>query len=542
MAYWTPLLYTLLLTTTPVATSYQCLNLMRKGQTTKVFELLASSDEVSDDVIQLVADTLLRSGLSSKNPDIQLAALFGASLSQSSDLVHYASFGLQSSSPEVQLAALSLLASGNQREAEQFLKQALLSDFLLIRLESLWLMSSLRMASAYDQLEALYAKLPDEVRAVLLPLFAQEASSRSQDFLSHVLRSSSRELQAPALYALATIPTREKSPLSNPPFLDPLTLESFLAYATTHKDSVPTETIEEYTKHSNEYVRIAALNVLAQNNFAYQEKLEALNNPFALSLLGELPLSDKSSLYKAIKHPDEDIRINAALALLSHKRVESLPVILEILKSHSEDSCLVPNHSPGGTMCIWLTTPKLSIEGDNLLYAQEQSLRFREQVLASSLSLPEKQFLQVADCVAQSAPDLIPLLSNLLENKNSEQAKEWLKKTYQETSSQLMHLYAAKSLVLLREDGPWNKALIDWLESEKGLQLFRPRPLLPWFAQPEPKLQELTFDERTRLSIEAISALIESDEPCCQKLILSWMKETDLKTQLLLAGLLMNHQ
>lgn len=530
----------LLLTTTPIATSHQCLNLMRKGQTSQAFELLANADEVQEEVVVQVADSLLRSGLTSKNPDIQLAALFGASLSQSSDLVRYALVGLQSSSPEVQLAALSLLPSGNAREAEQHLKDSLRSDFLLIRLEALWLMASLRIPSAYDQLEALYAKMPDEVRALLLPLFAQEGSSRSQDFLSHILRSSSKELQAPALFALATIPTREKSPLSNPPFLDPLTLESFLAYAATHKDSVPTETIEQYTKHANEFVRLAALNVLAQNNYASQQKLEALQNPYASALLATLPLSDNSSLYRALNHPEEAIRINAGLALLAHKKAESFPVIIEILKSHSEDSFFVPNRSPGGTMCIWMTTPALSIDGDKQSYAQEQSLRFREQVLVNSLSLPEKQFLQIADCVAKSAPDLIPLLSNLLENKSSEQSKEWLKKTYQESTSILMRLYAAKSLVVLREEGPWTKNLIDWLESQKGLQLFRPRPLLPWFAQPEPKLQELTLDERARLSMDALSALIQSNEPGCRKLLLNWMKSTDLKTQLLLAGILLN--
>ncbi len=530
--------------------SSRCYYLLKKGHLDDVLKALtdpSNNTPYPKDLIQKVAETIIINGLTSNNSEMQLAALYGTSLSGDSDLIKYARDGLESGSLEVQMAATSLIGSGNHKEGEYLLRGALRSDYFAVRLEALWIISILRNQNAFEQLEALYAKVPDEIRLYLLPLFALEGSTRAQDFLSHVLRSSDVELQAQALMALATIPLREKSPLKNPPFLDPLTLEAFMLYALSHRDCVPQETIEHYAEHHNPFVRLSAQFVLAHGEKAAYALLEAQAkemNPFAISLLGKLPLSDASPLFSLATPKEFDIpHLQAGLALLAHKRPECTPLVLEIIRSASEEAIYRPRYSPGRTMIIWEKIPTRSLLGSEKLFAIEQSLRFREEVLIQSINLPEKQFLQIADHVMVHAQDLIPLLCKLLENKQSEKVREWLKQQFQDTSSLLGKMYVAKSLTALGEvnsekESPWKKTLVQFLKNEQGLNLFQPRPLIPWFMQAEPKPQELTFDERARLCIESLYALISAEEPETQTIILEWMSKSNSSTRTLLAGIL----
>ena len=261
----------------------------------------------------------------------------------------------------------------------------------------------------------------------------------------------------------------------------------------------------------------------------------------AINMLAEIPGSE-DLLFQIAQEEDRQLRFNAASALLARRDPRSLRFLKEFIIRDSRDLGFQPHYSLGNSLISWKVIPSAAQhQAENSYDLVTLSLDFREHLLRLSLELPEGDFLKLATAIFDARQgELIPMLVALLENLHTPQAIALLTHKAQTAGAPLIRCYCSLALLRMKQEGPYEQTILNWIAMRKSTEMIRFRSMLPRNVKVSEKSNafELTPEENSRLLILCYQTLAEKDDPRSIDIILEGLKTGHPKNRFVLAGLL----
>lgn len=491
-----------------------------------------------------LAWSLIAEGCASDDPEINLLALFGASLSTQDKALPFFIKGFHSSNPNVQAASLNFLAKMNHDTADRELLSGLSSNQILIRFMTLHLMAEKKMQGASLQAEALLAKLPRELHPLFPPIFAQIGDDLSMKQIRRFLSDPDDRTRASAILSILATEREEYLPQIRRAAkqISPLLQETAAAVLGTFQDEKSRDILKKLSRSANRDVKTTALRALRlMDDPQAKETLfeEAKNgNILAFNELASIK-EYEPFLVHHLSAPDRNVRMNAALALLEQKNPAGLKVIEDYLVRDRNDLILTPNFTISKSCYFWKFVPCSFSEDDEEIQAKlEKILQAKEHLLAKVFELPEKYYLQLSEKLFQAQQNsLLPSLVQLLENSGSEEAISLLKKYQQLIGAPFVRMICTLALYRLNETGPYKDILRTFIKDWRGSELLQFRPILADAIEHYPG-HELTPTEVSRLLIESLESLVGMQDQETIDILLNAIQHGNPKNKFALAGIL----
>jgi HEAT repeat protein len=523
------------------------LYLMQAGNTgtaLKVYQEYFEKEGQHDlELVQNIGLILLDQGFKSDDEESQLLTLFGAGISMNERAIYILEEGMRSRNPQLQYISMNELARLQNDGADEALKRAMGSNYLLIRLECLYHLAEKKVPSAAHYAEALMSK----VDSSLLPMFPQYFAMIGDDDAIKVLRkllnNPKENVRVEAVLSatkhgrddlLPTIRTLATHHLM-------VQQEACAVCLGVLKDEVSVPKLESMLHSGCPTVRLAATHALfrlGRHELRAQiEEAAKASDLFAITLLGDMPGSE-DLLVELIKSQNIQVRVNATLALLKRQDARCLYPLAEILVRDSRDLAFTKVHSPSKAMFSYKVVPSARQNFREDLIPYEVSLGIRENTLEQSSELPEKDFISLANMLFENQQhDLIPTLVRILESLHTPEAINLLKKHQQKAGAPLIRNYCNLALYRLKEEGPYADNLKAWVAVQQG-EDFIFRPLIPWEMRDASGPYQLTPQEKSRLLIESCQALTQSQDDFGVSVLLHVIQNGNSKNKYALAGLL----
>lgn len=546
-----PFLFSTLLAAFPQEEEAKILYWMHLGDTQKgvqrYLDVKASTKEHDFELLQNMGKILLEEGAQSDDAECQLMAIFGAGVAKSHALIGVLEKGIASKEIKIQLAALNFLSKLQEDEADDLLIRALSSPFLLVRLEALYQLAEKKEEAVIEHLDALLVKVPHEVAVVfpqiLTPLETPAATRRIRHFLS----DSSLDVRVGAILSIAESKRDDLLPHIRSLALHPeFAQQEAAAYALgILKDQSSLPLLRTLATRNDVHVQLAAYHSLyllgEEDALKSIEALAAQRNLFAIALLGNFETDLRSSILGELSRDvDPSVRINALYALLRNKDARCVPGLTEILIRDDKDLGFMPQSTPGRSLTAIRVVSSASAHAKTNPTLLAKTLNVREVVLRKTLELSDDDFLKVASVVLEKRQfDLIPNLVELLQNQQSEKAIALLKKHQQRAGIPLIRHYCNLALFRLREPGPYEETLVQWVkEAHKNTLIrFRDSPVKDFKGHHSPYI--LTPEETSQLLVSAFEALASAQNELGIEALLHAIAYGNEKNKYALAGLLM---
>lgn len=487
---------------------------------------------------------ILNEGAHQPDPEIELLALFGASISAHEEAYPILEESLRSRHPEIQLVALKAIARLHYDRADQLLNKALGSDFILIRLEAALQLCKKKQVQAVSQAESLMHKTPKALLPIYPELYATAGTPQAIRLMRKLLNNSSEDVRVAVILSAAKhgrddlLPQirQQASHLS-------YKQQEASAYALgVLKDDQSMARLKQLTQSKYSSVALAANQALyklgdREAALVIREKAKA-GDLFAVRLLGAMP-EEKETLISLANQNNVDVRINAALGLLEQHDPRCLPYIKEILMTDKKDLAFTEIDSPGKALEAWKATSSASqiLKDDTAAYLS--TVELREVALSLARELPEPYFLQIAEQIFNTQQKvLIPLLAALLEELGTEPAIALLKKYQQKPGAPFIRQYCNLALYSLNEPGPYGEQLRQWVKNKNDQDMIQFRPFDPWEAAGK-SASQLTPEETSRLLVEAFQAFTVKQDEQGLEALLDAIENGHAKNKYALAGLLL---
>lgn len=526
------------------------LYVMQAGYTERAMNLYAERAKEQErhdfDLLHQMGLILLEQGWESKDPELKLMALFGAGISMDERATTVLERGAECKYPQLQLIAINFLSRYQNETSERVLIQALSSRDLLIRLEAALMLAQTHNEAAIGPLEALMCKIPTELHPFFPQFFAMIGTDSAMKVLRRLMHQPHRETRLEAirnatLYGRDDLLPQIRRLASQH---DILQQEVSAAALGAFHDEASVPTLQALAKSPNTGVCIAALRSLAQleHNDAKQAiaDLAQKGDIFAITALGDISGSEELLDY-LVHHGDQDIQLNATLALLERHDPRCTEPLAQFLKTDPSGMIFLRVTSNGKVLPAFRILPSAQQNLDSDLLAYELSLSMREEILKETLELPEEEFLKLAEMLFESRQDeLVPTLVRLLENLNTPNAIALLKRYQSKAGAPLIRNYCNLALYRLRQEGPYGATLLRWIsEQQRETDLIRFRPMLPWEMRLDGQEHyELTPVETSRLLVDAFETLAERRDEEGVTILLEAIARGNPKNKYALAGLL----
>jgi HEAT repeat protein len=510
-----------------------------------------SHPEHDFELLEQMATIALEQGIRSEQPERHLVAIFGlglAGISSSVDIIGILERGIKAPHLETQLLSIRFLAQLQDDRTDELLTRAMSSDFLMARMEAALHLSLRRAATASGQIEALMYRLPPPFRLYFSEFFAQIGTPEAITILRHLIDDPNVHVRISSIFSAALYGRDDLLPQirAHASHSDPAEQEACLAALGALKDGHALPLLKKQMNHNSLHVRLAALRALYELGESSSQKeiseiARSKHDLFAIALLSQIPGSN-DLLSALLPEQNITIRLNAALSLLRQKDPRSLAPIQEILIRDVRDLGFLPHFSKGGSLMALKVIPSARQHQKTVPYdIQAATLGFREQVLQECLELPEADFLKLAERIFRSQQtELIPLLVSLLENMRTPQALALLKEEAHRTGAPLIRAYCNLSLFRLREKGPYEKRVYEWIRQKREGDLIRFRQTStqsPRFNKETPF--DLSPEESSRLLIESYQAISDHHESRGIDLLVEALKSTNTGNRPVIAGLLL---
>jgi len=497
------------------------------------------------EVLQKVALAAITKGMLSHDPEEQLLSIFGAGVSLHEQCFGILKRALASSNPQLQVTALHFLAQQQDDRADMALAEAMSSNFFLIRLEAAYFLAAKRHAQAVGQIESLMCKVDESLHPLFPQLYAIHGSADALALLRRQLNAPQSAVRLEAILSVAAHGHDVLLPYIRT-LADQLLPQQQEACATTlgilsDSDSIPR--LLRLADSPTLIVKLAALQGLYRLGLEQKridiEDIAKEGHPFAISMLGEMPGSEET-LITLLEDDNYQVKINAGIALLDRQNEHCLPTMMDILIRDSRDLALALTASHGGSLSAWKTIPSAQQNFKDNPAMYELSIRAKEQLLMKAARLPEKSFLKLACHLFDSHQnDLIPTLVRLLEDLNTPDAIDILKKYQQQLGSPFIRNYCNLALYRLKEAGPYADILKTWIAQQQDVELIRFRPLLPWKQQKDSSIYHLTPQETSRLLVESFESLAQARDQDSLHVLVDAIQYGNEKNSFALSGLLL---
>ncbi len=498
------------------------------------------------DALQHIAFILLKQGIANNNLLEQQLTLFGASISSSTYALSILEKGLTSEHPEAQLLALHFIKDIYDDKVNEIITKSMHSDYLIIRMEAAFLMAIRKHPLALGHIESLMYKLPPMFKPFFPFLFIQLGTPGAISVIKQLLHDVNTQVRVEAILGIANFERDDLLPFIRRKIScgNVAEIEACAYGLGKLKDTSCISTLKKLMQTTTQNARLSSARalILLENDpkaKKFIEKMAMENNPFAISLLGDIEGSE-DVLAKLLKSDDITIRLNAAIALLNRKDPRCSPVLLEILITDVKDIILQPNFSLGRSIMCWKVVPSSSQRKKDPMVDPSLAIHVKEFILKQALDLPEKDFLAIAEYVFRTKQnDLVPILVMLLENIHSPKAIALLKKYSQKTGSPLIRDYCNLGLFRLKEEGPYEEYVINWTMKKKDIDLIRLRPIVPLSARIKNSNYDLSAEESSRLLVEMYMSLAQKQDERLIDILIEMIKEGKPSNRYALGGLLL---
>ena len=168
------------------------------------------------------------------------------------------------------------------------------------------------------------------------------------------------------------------------------------------------------------------------------------------------------------------------------------------------------------------------------------SLAMREHLLREAIHLPEEDFLKLARRLfARQQNDLVPTVIALLESLETPDAIATLVEGASNVSSPLIRDYCHLALYRLKQEGPYEDYINNWIAHQKSANLIQLRQLLPWKYRLEQSDYTLSPEETSRLLIEAFLSIASRRDEKSISFLLDSIQSGNPYNRYALMGLLM---
>lgn len=498
------------------------------------------------EVLQQIATSWIEQSARSPIPEKQILGIFGlsiAGLTASSDILELA---ITSPSDQVQSAGLQFLGRMQEDFVEFLLNKAMSSSFLYTRLEAAFYLAQRKAKSSTGQIESLMYRLPPPMRYFFPEFFAIIGTPEAISILRHLMDDPFHGTKTEAILSAAKHGRDDLLPpiRAAATHLDSAEQEASAAALGYLKDMRSIKKLQKLSSHSSSSVQLAAQNslyLLGDQQAALKIAEEASKeNLFAIGLLGNIPGQDET-LVALLKNPNKQVQFNAAFALLQQKDVRSLPAIFPFLIRDSKDLGFQPIRSVGGSMQAWkvISSTQQHVK-DSFFDIQSLTLSVKEHILQKAALLPQPLFLDLARAVVETQQyALVPVLVSLLENLGTPEAILFLQTQSLRAGAPLIRAYCTLALFRMKQEGPYQEAVIDFLKQNSSQELIRFRTAIPWNMR-FVDTYHLTPEESASLMINAYEALLRKQENLGIDLLLEAIASGHPDNRAVLAGVLIH--
>lgn len=525
------------------------LYLIQTGNTSQALQLYRKHYEETKhhdfELIQQIGLILLDQGFRTRDPEVQLLTLFGAGISTNEKVLYILEEGLNSNVPQLQLISLNFLARYQNDNADYALNRAMASNFILIRLEAAFHLCQKKYPTAVGQTEALMQKLPGEAASVFPQLFALVGTEDALKVLRRLMSHPDIQVRVESILSAAKHGRDDLLPRIRTlaKHHGPAQQEACAFALGVLKDEASFERLQTLASSPTPSVALAALQALYRLGKKEAAtgimKMAKEQNLFAIEALGEIAGSEQL-LFELTKNGNMHVKANAALALLERRDPRCLTALCEVLIKDSRDVIFTRIGTIGKSLSAWRAVPsaKQNLQDNPVLF--EMSLSMREAALTKALELPEKDFLNLAYTLFElQQNDLVPVLVDLLENKQTPGCIELLKKYQQKAGAPLIRNYCNLALYRLKETGPYDVLLREWVAKQHDKDFIRFRPVIPWELRESTFSYHLTPEETSRLLVESFETLAQSQDEKDVNVLLDAIENGNPKNKYALAGLLL---
>lgn len=499
-------------------------------------------------ILEQLGNILIDKGANSPDLEDQLITLFGIGISGCKSSLHFLESAMKSRFPAVQAAAINLLGQIHEDIADDIIALGLKSDYIMIRVEALHHLISRKAKNAIGQVEGLCNLLHPQFKSYFVEFYAFYGSTDSIRSLKGMINDQDINVRIAAIISSANYMRDDLLPN--------------IRSALTHSDPALKEAAAYALGALRDLNSVEGLKLASLTPFA-ETKLSALfslyklgdqearikilelveeGNPFAIQLAGQIDNSE-SALRKLLTNPDSIIRLNAAISMLTKRDPLVSSILMDILNIDSEAIGFVPYVSPGRVLVAWKPFSPASLPTDDLkrnLQAITQG--FQEEILRRSVDLPESAFLDMARKIFQSKHNsLVPLLVRLLENVQTEGARNLLREYAGQLGSPLVRGYCNLGLYRLGEGEEHRKHFMKWLATQKGVQLIEFKPMMDRGAREDKNVSnyQLSPEEKSGLLIECFDSIALKHDIEGIELILEAIRSGHEKNRYAFAGLLL---
>ena len=497
------------------------------------------------EMLQQMGLVMLQRGIHEEDPQAYLMTLFGAGISGSSGALEILEKGIDHPDPQVQLLSLHFIAGFEDDRSNDLLNRAMSSDFLSTRMEAAFYMAQRKHPHAVGQIEGLMFRLPPVFKPYFPSFFALLGTSDATAALRRLIEDPDPQVRVESILNVAKTGRDDFLPMLRKRLTHShvAEVEATVFAVGALKDSSSLPKLKKLAASPTESIRLAA--ALALLNLGDRSSLPSLfemakkQNLFAIFALGSASETEEF-LAELVKSGDLQVRTNAALSLLRRHDVRCLPALYEILIQDARDLAFHPFPSLGRTLSAFKAIPSAELRSKDPTVDLSYSVSLREHFLREAVHLPEESFLKIGRTIFnQQQNDLIPALILLLENLRTDGAIALLKEGAARVSAPLIRDYCNLALYRLAIEGPYEEYINRWVMQQRGSELIRLRPLLPWKYRMEQSDYTLSAEETSRLLIDAFLSIANRRDEKSIAFLLDAIQLGNPQNRYALMGLLM---
>lgn len=505
-----------------------------------------ATKEHSIDILEQIGNKIIQMGFKTQDPETCLLSLFGANIARLPVDRKFLTRAFKNSNPLLQSAALQTLAMEEMDDTESILKEGVKSDFLMIRLETLFQLVHRHSKHAMGLVESLKNILHPQLHFFFPEFYALDGTDESINILKQMTHDPNLYVRVSSIIAAIKYDRDVLLPVIRAVVTHPHPVEQEAAASAIgfFKDIQSKAKLERLLKSNSPDVRLSAAMSLIKLGFfevkSHVIDLAKQGHPFALAALGELG-GGNDILVEHLKNPHHMTRYRAAHALLKQRDPRCLSTIIEILVTPTYDLNLVPFFSPARTLSSFESYfgPIKEAELKNSIASFTNYIK--QTMLIEALDLGEAHFLNIATTlITLKKSEMIPVLVRLLENLQSKEALDLLKKSTQMPGAPFIRSYANLAMYRLGNFKEFDKSTIEFVKESVSNEMisFQPMDLNPRNRMDNNPFQ-LTPSERSQLLLETFEALLIRHEGEGIDLVLECILKGHPNNRYALAGLLL---